>query len=139
VPVIEELTDRIAVLSGLDESRASLTVPLLFRIALEYLPSDITREVFGRIPGAAALALSAPLPPLGTASEIEAMIGGALANQMRLDEPLIVLLAALRAGGLTLQQSRSISAAFLEFLVEKTGTETAGRLKEAVPGFTRLR
>ncbi|MDX2263569.1 MAG: hypothetical protein NW215_01170 [Hyphomicrobiales bacterium] len=122
--------------AALDAASARRVTEVFIRLARRHLSEPVLGDLLTALPGAAAV--NGETAHAAPATDIERMMAGAMANALGLEDPILTLMADLKAAGLTSHQALVAGRTFLDFTRDKAGPTVAERVTAEIPGLRRL-
>lgn len=137
---MDEFIDRLTVAASIERSDALRVTRIFLKMAKMHLSAPLSSDLLSALPGALELLkgqIYLQKSP-ATASGIEEMMLSAIKNALGREDPLIAMLADVKAAGLTSGQALAAGQEFLKFAEEKAGRQILRRVTDEIPGLGRL-
>jgi hypothetical protein len=136
--MVQHLIETLAAIPGLKPGQAHDVAQILLRMSRNHLSPALARDLFATMPGAEALVEDAERASRKAHDGIEAMMSEAMRNVLGVADPLATALGELKAAGLNSSQALLAGRSFVKFAHERAGKEIAARMKDEIPGLSRL-
>ncbi|MDZ4792028.1 MAG: hypothetical protein SGJ17_12605 [Hyphomicrobiales bacterium] len=137
---MDEFIDRLTAAANIDRQSALRVTQIFLRMATVHLSAPVSFSLFKALPGAFDLTDEQThlQRRLTIASGIEGMMLSAMKNALGYEDPLIAMLADVKAAGLKSGQALLAGQEFLKFAEEKAGSQVLRRVTDKIPGLRRL-
>jgi hypothetical protein len=127
---MDELVQRIAAETGLDEATARQAVGIIVGFLKDHAPAGPVGDLIKAIPGADAAVAAAGDVGGGLLGGIGGMMGGA--------GGLMALAGKLSGAGLDMGQMRGAGREIFQYAKDKIGEERLGEIAASVPGLGQM-
>ncbi len=133
--MINDLIEQIVSRLGLGRDQAEQGTGVLFALLERFGDSDIVRNLFDRLPGAADLAGAQRETAQGGGGGLMGAIGDMLGGQA---DAVTDVMGAFQSTGLSLDQARDLIPLVTNFAREQAGPEIVEQVMENVPWLREL-
>lgn len=120
---MEELIARLVANAGVDAAAAEKAVGIILDFLKKEGPPDKVQELFGKLPGAEALAAQQEAEGGGGMFAMGGLMGAG---------------TKMMGAGLSMGQVQSVTKETIAFAREKAGEDTVGEIVGAIPGLSQF-
>jgi len=127
---MEELIQRIAQSSGVDEARARAAVEIILNFLYRDGPTDLVSEFMDKMPGARDLLRPPEEAKGGWLSGLVSSMGGSMGALAALSE--------LTAAGLDIEEVKAVTREIVAFARERVGEDLVNSVVDDIPGLAQI-